>query len=77
MDERAGRSQSPLAQPQKRSPRLGANHPSLPRKINALVDEARRQEMRDAYIHLVKVQQRQSLWLAAIAVVLLLILLLK
>ncbi|HEZ3815431.1 TPA: ubiquinone biosynthesis regulatory protein kinase UbiB, partial [Neisseria meningitidis] len=51
--------------------------PSLPRKINALVDEARRQEMRDAYIHLVKVQQRQSLWLAVIAVVLLLILLLK
>ncbi|MCV6683707.1 ubiquinone biosynthesis regulatory protein kinase UbiB [Neisseria meningitidis] len=51
--------------------------PSLPRKISALIDENRQQEMRDAYIHLVKVQQRQSLWLAVIAVVLLLILLLK
>ena len=34
--------------------------PSLPRKINALVDENRQQEMRDAYVHLVKVQQRQK-----------------
>ena len=51
--------------------------PSLPRKISALVDENRQQEMRDAYVHLVKVQQRQSLWLAVIAVVLLLILLFK
>ena len=49
--------------------------PSLPRKINALVDENRQQEMRDAYIHLVKVQQRQSMWLGVIAIVLLLILL--
>ena len=37
----------------------------------------RQQEMRDAYVHLVKVQQRQSLWLGVIAVVLLLILLFK
>ena len=51
--------------------------PSLPRKISALIDENRQQEMRDAYIHLVKVQQRQSMWLGAIAFVLLLILLLK
>ena len=49
--------------------------PSLPRKISALVDENRQQEMRDAYIHLVKVQQRQSMWLGVIAIVLLLILL--
>ena len=49
--------------------------PSLPRKISALVDENRQQEMRDAYIHLVKVQQRQSMWLGVIAVTLLLILL--
>ncbi len=27
--------------------------PSLPRKISALIDENRQQEMRDAYIHLV------------------------
>ncbi|STZ75439.1 ubiquinone biosynthesis regulatory protein kinase UbiB [Bergeriella denitrificans] len=51
--------------------------PGLPRKLNALVDENRQQEMRDAYVHLVKVQQRQSLWLAVIAVTLLLILLFK
>ena len=51
--------------------------PSLPRKISALIDENRQQEMRDAYVHLVKVQQRQSLWLGVIAVVLLLILLFK
>ena len=51
--------------------------PVLPRKIAALVDENRRQEMRDAYIHLVKIQQRQSLWLAVIALALVLILLFK
>ncbi|MDO4640908.1 MAG: ubiquinone biosynthesis regulatory protein kinase UbiB [Neisseria sp.] len=51
--------------------------PSLPRKINMLVDEARQQEMRDAYIHLVKTQQRQNVWLAVIAVALVLILLFK
>ena len=51
--------------------------PALPRKINALVDETRQQEMRDAYLHLVKIQQRQSLWLAVIAVALVLIVLFK
>lgn len=51
--------------------------PSLPRKINLLVDETRQQEMRDAYIHLVKIQQRQNFWLAMIAVALLLIVLFK
>ncbi|MCP1659270.1 ubiquinone biosynthesis regulatory protein kinase UbiB [Neisseria perflava] len=51
--------------------------PSLPRKLSALVDENRQQEMRDAYVHLVKIQQRQSLWLAVIAVALVLILLFK
>lgn len=51
--------------------------PTLPRKISALVDENRQQEMRDAYIHLVKIQQRQSLWLSIIAVALILILLFK
>ncbi len=51
--------------------------PSLPRKLNMLVDEARQQEMRDAYIHLVKTQQRQNLWLCIIAVALVLILLFK
>lgn len=51
--------------------------PALPRKLNMLVDENRQQEMRDAYIHLVKIQQRQSLWLAVIAVALVLTLLFK
>ena len=51
--------------------------PALPRKLSALVDENRQQEMRDAYIHLVKIQQRQSLWLAVIAIALVLILLFK
>ncbi|WP_373741915.1 ubiquinone biosynthesis regulatory protein kinase UbiB [Neisseria sp.] len=51
--------------------------PALPRKLNALVDETRQQEMRDAYIHLVKIQQRQSLWLAVIAMALVLLLLFK
>lgn len=51
--------------------------PSLPRKINMLVDETRQQEMRDAYIHLVKTQQKQNLWLCVIAVALVLILLFK
>ena len=51
--------------------------PSLPRKLNALVDETRQQEMRDAYLHLIKVQQRQSLWLGLIAIALLLILIFK
>ena len=51
--------------------------PRLPRKLNMLIDENRQQEMRDAYVHLVKIQRRQSLWLAVIAVALLLILLFK
>lgn len=51
--------------------------PSLPRKINALVDENRQQEMRDAYLHLIASQRRQNFWLGAIAVVLLLMLLMK
>ena len=42
-----------------------------------LIDENRQQEMRDAYVHLVRIQQRQSLWLAVIAVALLLIMLFK
>lgn len=51
--------------------------PSLPRKINALVDENRQQEMRDAYLHLIASQRRQNFWLGVIAVVLLLMLLMK
>ena len=51
--------------------------PGLPRKLNALVDETRQQEMRDAYLHLVKTQQRQNVWLAVIALALVLILLFK
>lgn len=50
--------------------------PTLPRKLNALVDEARQQEMRDAYLHLVRTQQRQNMWLALIALMLLLMALL-
>ena len=50
--------------------------PALPRKLNALVDEARQQEMRDAYLHLVRTQQRQNMWLALIALALLLMALL-
>ncbi|MBH5328779.1 ubiquinone biosynthesis regulatory protein kinase UbiB [Eikenella sp. S3360] len=50
--------------------------PALPRKLNMLVDEARQQEMRDAYLHLVRTQQRQNMWLALIALVLLLMVLL-
>lgn len=51
--------------------------PSLPRKIGALVDEKRQQEMRDAYMHLIQSQRRQNFWLALIALALLLMLLLK
>ncbi len=50
--------------------------PALPRKLNMLVDEARQQEMRDAYLHLVRTQQRQNMWLALIALMLLLMALL-
>lgn len=51
--------------------------PSLPRKINALVDENKQQEMRDAYLHLIESQRKQNFWLGVIAVVLFLILLFK
>ncbi len=51
--------------------------PALPRKLSALVDESRQQEMRDAYLHLVKIQQRQNIWLALMALALLGILLFK
>lgn len=51
--------------------------PSLPRKINALVDENKQKEMRDAYVHLIASQRRQNFWLGVIAVVLLLIFLFK
>lgn len=51
--------------------------PSLPRKLNMLVDENRQKEMRDAYVHLVKIQQRQSFWLAVMAIALVLILVFK
>ena len=50
--------------------------PALPRKLNMLVDEVRQQEMRDAYLHLVRTQQRQNMWLALIALMLLLMALL-
>ncbi|WP_225748298.1 ubiquinone biosynthesis regulatory protein kinase UbiB [Eikenella sp. Marseille-P7795] len=50
--------------------------PALPRKLNMLVDEARQQEMRDAYLHLVRTQQRQNMWLALIVLMLLLMALL-
>ncbi|MDF7676724.1 ubiquinone biosynthesis regulatory protein kinase UbiB [Neisseriaceae bacterium ESL0693] len=45
--------------------------PALPRKLNALVDEKHQQEMRDAYVHLVKTQQKQNFWLSLIVFVLL------
>lgn len=51
--------------------------PSLPRKISSLVDEKRRHEMRDAYAHLIATQRRQNFWLAAIALILLVSVLLK
>ena len=51
--------------------------PSIPRKLNQLLDEKRQQEMRDAYLHLIASQRQQNVWLAVIAVVLFLILLLK
>ena len=47
--------------------------PSLPRKINALMDEKHQQEVHNVYIHLIKTQQRQNLWLALIAITLLII----
>lgn len=51
--------------------------PSIPRKLNALLDEKRQQEMREAYLHLIATQRRQNMWLASIAIALVLILLFK
>lgn len=51
--------------------------PALPRKLHALVDEARQQEMRDAYLALIRSQHRQNLFLGLIALILLLMLLFK
>lgn len=45
--------------------------PALPRKLNALVDEKRQLEWRDAYVHLLRTQRQQNFWLAVIALVLL------
>lgn len=51
--------------------------PSLPRKIAALVDEKKQDEMRLATLHLIQSQKRQNFWLAVIAGILLLMLLFK
>ena len=48
--------------------------PALPRKINAMLDENRQKEIRDAVAHLIHSQRRQNFWLAAIALILLLML---
>ncbi|XXQ69398.1 ubiquinone biosynthesis regulatory protein kinase UbiB [Neisseriaceae bacterium B1] len=61
----------------KESPDWAEILPSLPRKINNLLDENKQQEMRDAYVHLIQSQRRQNFWLAVIAVILLLMLVLK
>ena len=49
--------------------------PSLPRKLAALMDERKQEEMRQATLHLIHSQRRQNFWLATIAVILLLMLL--
>ncbi|MCO6505356.1 MAG: ubiquinone biosynthesis regulatory protein kinase UbiB [Snodgrassella sp.] len=51
--------------------------PALPRKIDALVDEKRQLQWREAYLHLVRTQRRQNLWLAIIALVMLAIFIFK
>lgn len=51
--------------------------PSLPRKLNMLVDEARQKEMREAYIHLIRTQRNQNFCLAVIAIVLIIALFFK
>lgn len=51
--------------------------PALPRKLNALVDEKRQLEWRDAYIHLLRTQRQQNFWLAVIALVMLAVFLFK
>lgn len=50
--------------------------PAIPRKINALLDENKQNEMRMAYIQLIASQRRQNFWLAVIAMILLISLLL-
>jgi len=51
--------------------------PSLPRKVAALVDEKKQDEMRQATLHLIHSQRRQNFWLGVIALVLVLMLLFK
>ena len=51
--------------------------PSLPRKVAALVDEKKQDEMRQATLHLIHSQRRQNFWLGMIALVLVLMLLFK
>lgn len=51
--------------------------PALPRKVNALVDEKRQLEWRDAYLHLLKTQRQQNFWLAIIALAMLAVLIFK
>ena len=51
--------------------------PSLPRKVAALVDEKKHDEMRQATLHLIQSQKRQNFWLAMIALVLVLMLVFK
>jgi ubiquinone biosynthesis protein len=51
--------------------------PVLPRKLNALLDERRQLEWRDAYVHLLRTQRQQNFWLAVIALVMLAVFLFK
>lgn len=51
--------------------------PSIPRKLNQVLDEKHQQKMHQAYIHLIVSQRRQNIWLAVMAVVLVLMLLFK
>ena len=51
--------------------------PSLPRKVAALVDEKKQDEMRQATLHLIHSQRRQNFWLGVIALVLVLVLVFK
>ncbi len=49
--------------------------PALPRKINMLLDETRQLEIRQAQYDLLQSQKKQNFWLAAIALILLMLLL--
>lgn len=51
--------------------------PGLPRKINVLLDENKQQEMREAYLDLIRSQRQQNFWLALIVAVLLMFFLFK